>query len=202
MITFDTEHGIEERLKADPHVRIIPGEEWDFPEIDYSVFKEEEQGRARKAVSHLQEYLSMRYVIEEFDTHADRRRWRNTFCMSIAGQYDTPEEAMAARDCANLHFNKNALKRNAIGFLFTSIFLIKKAYVPESEHDKEEFERLVGEVEQVQKRMPSYGKALLEVKDVYDPLPAYDPDKPDKVDFVNDLKQKAFAVLEYLAVRD
>ncbi|MBW2978267.1 hypothetical protein KY331_05460 [Candidatus Woesearchaeota archaeon] len=68
---------IEEILLEDPHViNIHPGETWAFPELDYSLWAEEEREEAKDDLQCLKDFLEAPYIVDDFDNHKARRAWR------------------------------------------------------------------------------------------------------------------------------
>ena len=95
---------IEEILSADPHViEVIPGEEWDFPEIDYSLFDPEAK-LVQRSIEYLQEALSSHYILDDFTDHWERRGWKQQMIIAHGGAGGPMQKFLA----------QNSLKRGVL----------------------------------------------------------------------------------------
>ena len=68
---------IEEIILSDPHmIEIVPGEEWDFPEIDYSKLKPQSVENAKRIVETIiKTSISFPYLVDNFANHFERNIW-------------------------------------------------------------------------------------------------------------------------------
>lgn len=67
---------IEKILLQDPHViRIEPAEEWEFHNINCSIFKNHQE-IVKSYLCSLQNFLKRPYIIDDFTKHPMREKWR------------------------------------------------------------------------------------------------------------------------------
>jgi hypothetical protein len=80
---------MEEILREDPHfIRIIPAEEWGFPEIDSSMWPEDRE-EAADSVEGLKGFIKAAYYFDDFKgDHEARRKWRAALELRHPGFYD------------------------------------------------------------------------------------------------------------------
>ena len=62
-------------LENYPHVvDILPAEDWDFPEVNYSLFNPEYKS-LNKNIDCLKLLLNRRYILDDLDNHTQRDKW-------------------------------------------------------------------------------------------------------------------------------
>lgn len=106
--------------------QIIPGEQWEFPQINYELFSQEERASTREFVEGLQEIMSYPYVVDSFPEHNARRVWRD--------RLDQRERELVER---------NSLRINAtIQGIKGSVEIIQLAYQCTDERVKQKAEEI------------------------------------------------------------
>jgi len=179
---------IEDFLRRDPHIiDIIPGEEWDFPELNETNFDEEDLEDVKTLYEVVfPEILSMHYVIDDFVFHHDRQIWRPNLIKR--SKFD-PQELETY-----MH-TKNYFRINNFGTFISQPKLFPACYQGKN---KEELEKMVYEIEREALPLmkttgvcPNGGQVR-----AFDQLP---PMK--KYEYVRDLKQKVYNIMQFLAVK-
>lgn len=121
---------IEEILKQDPHIKAIhPAEEWDIPEIDYSLFKKENREIQREAIKRLKDYLNGPYIVDDFADHGQRRDWKGQLKETYTGFYD--------------YYKNNAIKINSVHAVRSAMNILRDDYKDEN---PQEFQMLTEKV--------------------------------------------------------
>lgn len=71
---------MEELVLAEEYiVEIVPGEDWDFPEIDYQVRFPNSSGNVEMVIEEIKNMLNTKYIIDDFTKHWDRTTWKLNF---------------------------------------------------------------------------------------------------------------------------
>jgi len=92
-------------LRDEPHiVRIEEPEEWSFHPISLKLWKRDNRKNVEEVIQLLQEYLGMYYIVDDFENHSERRRWRASMKQKYDWFYD-------------LYQGKNALGGNFVSVM-------------------------------------------------------------------------------------
>jgi hypothetical protein len=176
---------IEELLRNDPNIILVEQtEEWEIPEVDYTLFDEEEIEYVKGAIGNVMNILSRDYVIDIFVCHNYRREWLHDFKDKHGISTDQYEQ-----------IHQSALRINIIGSLFNTLRLIKESYTG-SNPDK--INELVNDVLDRQHIInvlgfneSGYSERVL---DQLEPM--------EKYHYAKDLKQKSFKFLQAISVQE
>lgn len=160
---------MREILEKEEHiVEIIPGENWEFHDIDYSSFEVDDY-----FLEILQDFLKGPYIVDDFDNHRERMKWRK----EMESKY---------KEFAD-YYRTNSLKYQSVIKITDSDgsvlnYLFKEPYTGE---EKENMESLKNKI-----------------TDLYISLNEYDAlgSIEKKIEYVKTLKERAYEFLEFLSV--
>lgn len=124
---------IERLLLEEPCVTKFVKEEWDLPQIDFSLWKEGFRSKAEKYYNKVVSYLDSSYVEDSFTDHNSRRDWR--------------KEMYAKHDWFHDFYSKHPFRNNRINVVMESARMLRLDYIGENRDE------LMNLIEQITRTM-------------------------------------------------
>lgn len=152
-------------------VRVIPAETWLIPGCNYSNFAPEHEDSATFTNQTLREFLWLPYVVDDFENHEERRRWRLS-------------RRVEGLDVVDV--GVNALRLNSLIGVNYAVQLIDRLYAGPNGDE------VSGAIAMVNAHTPVYSGCP--ATRPYDKL-----DTSDKICFVKEMKSDVFELLKALS---
>jgi hypothetical protein len=98
VVTKPMAESIEQILAKEPHItRIESPEQWQFPNIDYSLWASAKRKNVKECIEIFQDFLRGPYIVDDFESsHNERRQWRSDMSQKYVWFHD--------------YYNTNALR--------------------------------------------------------------------------------------------
>jgi len=112
---------ITRTLLQEPHVTRFIREEWESPEIDFSMWFVSDREVARKYAGKLTDYLNFPYVEDDFKDHQARRDWRKQMAIKHHWFHD--------------FYSKNPFRNNRINVAIESAKVLRFGYYGTNNYD-------------------------------------------------------------------
>ena len=169
---------IEELLDADEHIcHIILSEEWDFPEIDYSLIGIDPERAERILVTPLKKLLAYPHIVDDFEGVSgdrEREKWVENFAK-------TAEKEGHYFDKVMNHLSENSLRRHKLSGIMVQAWTLRDLYQGED----------TAQLDQLSQEISSY---LEEIRHAYIHRPNQEKDQ-----IAVEIKQLAYQVLQFLS---
>ena len=162
-------------IAQDPHILAIePSEHWDFPQIDYALFRK--QKIIEPSMSSIKYFLGLRYIRDDFEGQQEGQTRRKWFVQKIP---EIKSQGFTEKEYFNF-YKENCLRMNHLNGLSLSLEYLSDNYSGPRQ-------------EEVQEKIRQVSSILPRDSVVYDELT-----NQQKYERVKLIKQRTFEVLQFL----